>query len=186
MNPEKVKYLLSQDNPRKTLQSFLSDVVLKYGPLPVAFKNNLLDDVAQFAPDLVDIFPEISIAARCDDRPEGEDCFTFLFGMDSDVPEVMDSIYRYSEHHSDPLPGRVAVYYDFSLNPTHIGLVTQEDNLVSKWGVLGHVVTHPYILYPASYGFEKRFYNIPPEYSLNPEIVIGNNRGNDMCNTLDL
>ena len=108
----------------------------------------------------------ITISERKEERPEGEDCFRYLFGvhgvnfreilqtyfLPSDKP-VYNGVVEYQK--LVKYRGRNSVY---SFKTTHLGIITNEGRVVSKWGPLGDVYEHEIDLIPTFYGSRVAFY----------------------------
>ena len=61
-----------------------------------------------------------------------------------------------------PIPGAYALYSAFGIIPRHLGRVTGNGMVISKWGTLGNVYEHEPLMVPLQYG-DKITYYLPPE-----------------------
>mgnify|MGYP001557966578 FL=1 len=112
-----------------------------------------LQAISQVDQEAVNEFLGIKLLEKCNQRPEGEDCFGYLFGQDSDSKAVLSDLVSNYEISLNPTVGAFALYVDMEVDhPLHLGKVVEGGRVVSKWGALGHVFEHEPLLVPASYG----------------------------------
>lgn len=129
----------------------------------VFLARSFINFVVAVSPDLIDGVFDIRIAERVENRAEGEDCFGYIHGVNVvDSQAVTDDMTTNCEFSLEPVVGAFALYVDLYLNPRHIGRVNERGNVVSKWGVTGHVYEHNPYMVPISYGDIIAYY-IPPQ-----------------------
>ena len=116
--------------------------------------RTFLQAIFENSPDAVENFLDIRIAERCDARPQGTDCFGYLFGLDANAEKTLTDLIIGSKISIDPIVDSLALYVNEELtHPIHIGKVTSEKKVLSKWGLNGHVYEHHPLLVPLSYGW---------------------------------
>lgn len=101
----------------------------------------------------------ISLVSRVEDRPKGEECFRYLFGM-SFTPDVSERLF--TTHRSLAIGefrrGGDLVLYSNDETITHVGRVAPDGvSVISKWGYDGHVYQHPLFMVPKTYGDKAYF-----------------------------
>ena len=112
-------------------------------------------------PDSVDGLFDIKIIERNQNRPPSEDCFTYLVGRGVDVQGFHDEMFATHTLSEEPVPGAYALYLRDEANvlkAAHIGRVTDDLTVISKWGLSGHVYKHLPALVPISYGSRIAYY----------------------------
>jgi len=121
-------------------------------------KRMILQGTAFLDPDKVEGLFGIRVVERKEARPEGEDCFSYTIGHGVDVREFHDHLFANSQESDVPVSGAYAVYFEyFKRVPVHIGRVTKQGTVISRWGPTAHVYEHEPDLAPLSYG-EPRFF----------------------------
>ena len=91
---------------------------------------------------------------------EGLDCFGFLFGKDADAETILTGLFTNYTTSLEPTPGAIVMYMDADLKRAlHIGKVTEEKTVISKWGLEGAVFEHLPYMVPAIYGWNIAFFS---------------------------
>lgn len=102
--------------------------------------------------DSVEGFMGIKVLERFSSTEASDDCFTYLFGKDADVQQITDDMLATYTMSGEPLCGTYVLYLDRDFNPRHIGIMTQDGTVVSKWGSYAHVYEHQPLMAPLTYG----------------------------------
>lgn len=97
----------------------------------------------------------IELVERAEDRPADENCFTYVFG-NQELDVVVNKLSALNTQ--DPPPGSIAMYFDDTNRPCHVGITTDDGNIISKWGFEGHVYKHPPHHTLSEYGHIDRYY----------------------------
>lgn len=131
--------------------------LLAEGRSAIPHIRNLLAYVSQKNPEDIDVFPDIKLVERNEDRPEGEDCFTYTFGQ-VDVKGTMDAVFASHVITQESKQGDLIIYFDRSVQPVHVGRFITDTTVRSKWDINGHVFDHNPYMVPSHYGDMPRVY----------------------------
>lgn len=116
-------------------------------------------------PDNIEGLFNIKVVEKNSNRPSSEDCFTYLVGREVNIQEFHDEMFETHQVFKEPIPGALALYFkedkEEGLKATHIGKVTEDLTVISKWGLTGHVYEHLPQLVPISYGSLIAYYVSP-------------------------
>lgn len=107
----------------------------------------LVDTLFEQYPESVTEISGISLVELSSDRPEGEDCFGYVFGQDPS--EELDRLISEGVN-SSHVAGAIAFYFHEG-HLAHIGVAESDGMVRSKWGE-GHVYKHRPHLVPSVYG----------------------------------
>jgi hypothetical protein len=134
--------------------------MLEKGPIPsLAYNGRVRDEISMIidtatSADAVIGLGGISLIARVETRPDGEDCKRYLFGM-SWTPELevrLHTTYRFVDITCESLRrGDIAEYW-IDGTVKHVGRIAPDGDVISKWGKGGHVYKHPLFMIPNKYG----------------------------------
>ncbi len=124
-------------------------------------QRGVLQFTAYLNPDDVDGLYDIRIVERNEQRPAGEACTDYIIGHGVDAQAFHDDMLANFTETEKPTPGAYALYTQFGLIPKHIGRVTDNGTVISKWGQGGHVYEHKPLMVPLSYGDTITYYSSP-------------------------
>ncbi len=146
--------MLSVSGLKKLFPLFIKDLDNPVELLKVA--RTFLQAVFEADPNAIDGFLNVKIVQRCENELQGLDCHGFLFGAgtDEDTERILTNLFRNYSMSSEPVANAFALYINDEITkPLHIGKVTEDKTVISKWGINGHVYEHPPLLVPLSYGW---------------------------------
>jgi hypothetical protein len=106
-------------------------------------------------PDNVEGLFGIKIIERNTGEMQEKDCFTYLVNDGTNIQDFHDQMFATHTFLKEPAPGAYALYLKAEsdgLIAKHVGRVTDDLTVISKWGLNGHVYEHLPELVPTSYG----------------------------------
>lgn len=113
--------------------------------------NLLIND-----PDSVLELEGITLLNRSINRELKEDCFKYIYPQANNMSINM---FLSMKRHSTFKPGAIAAYYEINewvegggKNYLHIGRISEDNLVISKWGVCGDILKHKIELVPHIYG----------------------------------
>jgi hypothetical protein len=133
----------------------------------ISLTRSFLGILTVLDPDSIDGFFGIRIVEKNSQRPEDEDCFSYVAGRKVDIQKFHDEMFETHELSFSPVSGAYALYLnekDCEVEGKHIGRVNNELKVISKWGLYGHVYEHLPEMVPTQYG-NKIAYYLPPKVS---------------------
>jgi hypothetical protein len=163
LNPKEFKGFLPIDEFKTTFANILKET---QDPLEkINMTRAFLELMVSIDPDSIEGVFNIKVIERNSDIGPQEDCFTYLVGKKVDIQKFHDDMFETHTLSRKPIPGAYALYLKNEkeeLKATHIGRVTGDLTVISKWGLTGHVYEHLPELVPISYGSKIAYY-IPPK-----------------------
>lgn len=112
--------------------------------------------IAFINPDDVEGVMGIKIVEKNEGDIVGKDCYTYFVRDGTGIQQFHDEMFATHAILKEPVPGTYALYLrddkKEGLKATHIGKVTDDLTIISKWGINGHVFEHLPEWVPVSYG----------------------------------